>query len=422
MIAPFFAVTVALVGAAYSADTNSTTNSTLPSNTTTTALNPYGTGYLEVNTTSGIYNATGNLTSPEPEPYTPSGMLGSNGSLPNYHPITDFDYESLTLALYQEYIELDLFQYGLQKFSAEEFEEAGLDVNDRALIEFMAEQEQGHATLLTNIIGPSAATQCQYSYDFETVAEFVDFCQRVTSWGESGVYGFLEHLDSRSAAQLLLQSITTEARQQMIFRQFEGLFPMPVYFETGITQSMAWTLLAPYITSCDEETPRLGWQNFPGLNVTFQNGTESPYFLNTTTNSTSTSNATITPGITSNLTSLSSAGTEIQLIGELPGKPVGPNLSYITNTTAGEPKFAAWISQINVTYTDIESYEVDNQTYTWTATTTQPDDTIWEDVTMPIVNGSMFIVVTDEDIYVTPYNLSELNAHVVAGPAVFVAG
>ena len=51
---------------------------------------------------------------------------------------------------------------------------------------------------------------------------------QLTRFGESGVYGFLEHLDSRAAAELLLQSITTEARQQMIFRQFEGLFPMPV--------------------------------------------------------------------------------------------------------------------------------------------------------------------------------------------------
>jgi hypothetical protein len=46
------------------------------------------------------------------------------------------------------------------------------------------------------------------------------------------VYGFLPHLDSRPSAQLLLQSITTEARQQMAYRQLAGAFPMPVWFET----------------------------------------------------------------------------------------------------------------------------------------------------------------------------------------------
>ena len=132
----------------------------------------------------------------------------------------------------------------------------------------MAEQEVGHATLISNILQGRGAKQCQYQYPFATVREFVDFCQKLTRFGESGVYGFLEHLNSRAAATLLLDSITTEARQQMIFRQFEGLFPMPVWFETGITQSMAWTLLAPYLVSCPHENPRIEWQNFPALNIT----------------------------------------------------------------------------------------------------------------------------------------------------------
>lgn len=173
------------------------------------------------------------------------------------------------MALNQEWIELDLFHYGLARFSVAEFEAAGLNAEDRFLIEFMADQEVGHAQLLTNILGRKrAAKQCTYRYTFETVREFVDFCQKLTRFGESGVYGFLEHLDSRASAQLLLQSITTEARQQMIFRQFEGLFPMPVWFEAGITQSMAWTLLAPYIVTCPASNPKIEWQNFPALNIT----------------------------------------------------------------------------------------------------------------------------------------------------------
>jgi hypothetical protein len=90
---------------------------------------------------------------------------------------------------------------------------------------------------------------------------------RADARGESGVYGFLSHLDSRPSAQLLLQSITAEARQRLIFRQFSGAFPRPVYFETGISQSMAWTLLSPYIVSCPPENPHIEWQNFPWLNV-----------------------------------------------------------------------------------------------------------------------------------------------------------
>lgn len=121
--------------------------------------------------------------------------------------------------------------------------------------------------MITNILDAEASRMCTYNYPYTTVHEFVDFCQKLTRFGESGVYGFLSHLNSREAAILLLQSITTEARQQMIFRQFEGLFPMPVWFEVGVPQPWAWTLRAPYISSCPENQTRLVWLNFPALYI-----------------------------------------------------------------------------------------------------------------------------------------------------------
>ncbi|KAJ7819804.1 Rds1 protein [Mycena olivaceomarginata] len=196
-------------------------------------------------------------TPPPPAPFTPAGGLGTNGTPPVYSPMSDFDFQSMNLALNQEWIELDLFHHGVAQFAVEEFEAAGIDAEDRFLIEFMADQEVGHATMLTNIWAvTTAAKSCNYTYPFTTVREFVDFCQKLTRFGESG------HLDSRPSAELLLQSITTEARQQMIFRQFEGLFPI-----ARITQSMAWTLLSPYIVSCPAENPHIVFQNFPALNI-----------------------------------------------------------------------------------------------------------------------------------------------------------
>jgi rubrerythrin len=62
--------------------------------------------------------------------------------------------------LYQEWIELDLFRDGLKRFSAEDFKAAGLNAADRDLIEFMAEQEVGHATMISNILGAEAPQQC----------------------------------------------------------------------------------------------------------------------------------------------------------------------------------------------------------------------------------------------------------------------
>ncbi|KAI5801230.1 ferritin-like domain-containing protein [Geopyxis carbonaria] len=350
---------------------------------------------------TNAYPNTGNLTKPEVAPYMPAGGLGTNATdLPIYQAMSDFDWQSLALGLHQEYIELDLFEKGLEMFSVEDFEKAGLNADDRSLILFMSEQEIGHATLLTNILGPNAPKQCEYQYPFTTVPQFIDFCQKLTRWGESGTYGFLPHLDSRAAAQLLLSSITTEARQQTIFRQFEGLFPFPVWFEVGVPQSFQWTLLAPYIKSCPTENPLLPWQNFPALYVTNNpNGTDPAYG----------------PAITHNRTRLSEPGREVTFSYAGPGEKVGPDLKYVTNTTAGAPKFAAWFTQLNTTYTPL--YDLGNNT----AKAKQPDGSLFSELN-PMINGTIFVALVDEDVYVTPHNVSLVLPHVVAGPAIYQAG
>lgn len=338
--------------------------------------------------------------------------------------------------LYQEWIELDLFHHGLAMFSEYDFIAAGLKAEDRYLIQFMAEQELGHVTVVSNMLGAQAPAECSYDYPFTTVREFVDFCQKITRYAESGVYGFLEHLDSREAATILLQSITTEARQQMIFRQFDGLFPMPVWFETGVPQSWAWTLLAPYISSCPEGQTRLAWQNFPALSILNQpnparvNGSaawgetltpgvnslrntgipQSELCLNV-----SDPMKNCAPAITHNRTlPLSWAGRTVQLSWEMPGKAVGPNNSYVTSSQAGFPKFVAWVTQLNVTYSPLML------TGNNSGSTVQPNLKSFQGD--PAVNGTMFIAVTDADPALTPFNMTMINPHVVAGPALYQAG
>ncbi|KAG9098790.1 hypothetical protein FS749_002983 [Ceratobasidium sp. UAMH 11750] len=329
---------------------------------------------------------------------------GVNPPKPSYGVQSDFDYQSINLALNQEWIELDLFRYGLKRFSDAEFEAAGLNADDRYLIEFMAEQEVGHARALGNLLGGPghASKQCKYTYPFDTVGEFVDFCQKLTRWGESGVYGFLPHLDSRPSAQILLQSITTEARQQMIFRQFEGLFPMAVWFETGITQSMAWTLLAPYLESCPKENPTIKWRNFPALTITNNpNGIDPDYKA----------------AIANRRPKLSEPGRVVNFQWEDPGKKVGPkNFDYVTATAvAGKAKYAAWISQYNVTYTTLGNIMGNS------ASTKQPDTLVYKDLGDSQVNDTMFIAITDTNLHLTPANLSLIDNHIVAGPAMYLA-
>lgn len=77
-------------------------------------------------------------------PYMPAGGVNTNkSSIPVYQAYSDFDWHSLSLTLYQEWIELDLFQEGLDRFSDEDFNNSGMGLEDRALISHMAQQEIG---------------------------------------------------------------------------------------------------------------------------------------------------------------------------------------------------------------------------------------------------------------------------------------
>ncbi|KAK4938980.1 hypothetical protein LTR10_020639 [Elasticomyces elasticus] len=393
---------------------------------------PLPSATVTYNNTNGLLQAAN-----EPVPYQPAGGVGVNGSQPYYHPLSDFDYESLTLALYQEWIELDLFHNGLAQFSAADFTAAGLTAEDRFLIEFMADQEVGHATLLSNILGVAAPKQCTYNYPYTTVREFIDFCQKLTRFGESGVYGFLGHLDSRESATLLLQSITTEARQQFAFRQMDGLFPMPVWFEVGVPQSWAWTLLAPYISSCPANNTRLAWQNFPNLTIINQ---PNVFKINPNLNS----NSSATGSNPSNDTGIatSNACYNSTMVGSdcapaishnrsiplsYPGRPVyfswgnvnstvGPNNSYVTarSPLADAPRYAMFVSQLNATYVPLMNISGN------TAYAVQPNMSTFAGD--PAANGTMFIALTSQNPYLTPFNLSLINPYVYAGPALYQAG
>jgi hypothetical protein len=89
-----------------------------------------------------------------------------------------------------------------------------------------------------------------------------------------------------------------------------------------------------------------------------------------------------------------------------PGRAVGPNNSYVTSTTAKTPTFVAWLSQLNLTYTPL-NVTGQNRGFTY-----QPPNEVFE--TDPAVNGTVFVALTDTDLYLTPYNLTMINPHVRA--------
>lgn len=160
----------------------------------------------------------------------------------------------------------------------------------------------------------------------------------------------------------------------------------PLRFETGITQAYQWTLLSQYIKSCPTNNPRIEFTRFPLLDVTNQ-----PYALDGT------------PGLNSNYTLTEGADRRVDLYWEPLNKTVGPDGLYVTESVAGEPKFLAFIDQLNVTYAPLQGVNLTSRV----AHAIVPNGTVFPPE--PVVVNTAFVAVVDEDVFLTPYNISLIN-------------
>lgn len=115
---------------------------------------------------------------------------------------------------------------------------------------------------------------------------------------------------------------------------------------------------------------------------------------------------------------MSYPGREVYLQWENPGKAVGPNNSYITDTKAGAPTHLIWVTQLNTTYSPLQNITARNG-FNY-AMTVQPDVSTYEGD--PAINGTMFVAVVDGVYNYTAFNLANINPHVVAGPFLYMAG
>ncbi|TFK83959.1 hypothetical protein K466DRAFT_602409 [Polyporus arcularius HHB13444] len=81
-----------------------------------------------------------------------------------------------------------------------------------------------------------------------------------------------------------------------------------------------------------------------------------------------------------------------------PGKNVGPDNKYNTSTKASQGKVCYMPYEVEIAADSFPSAHAPNDTF---------------------INGTVFVMVTDANPVITPFNISMLNDHVVAGPALY---
>jgi hypothetical protein len=126
----------------------------------------------------------------------------------------------------------------------------------------------------------------------------------------------------------------------------------------------------------------------------------------------------IPAAISTNRTQFIAPNDTVYFSYDAPGQNVSYNNSYTTaigpNVTDLTPNYCHFVSQLNTT---IATFTPSGN---GTGSCPLPDGYVFGDDA--INNGTLFVMLTSEDTFVTPYNLSLLNDVIVAGPAVLVAG
>jgi len=184
-------------------------------------------------------------------------------------------------------------------------------------------------------------------------------------------------------------------------------------------------------------TTRLAWQNFPSLTVLNQPNPAKndpnlgPAQSATGSNPLNSSNIDDSNRCSKDQDERNDCGPRISQNKSIPlsypGRPiqfswgnvnvtVGPNNSYVTSRSllADEPRYVMFVSQLNATYVPLVNVSGTS------GSAIQPNmSTFMGD---PAVNGTMFVAITSQNPYVTPFNLSMVNPFVYAGPALYQAG
>lgn len=123
--------------------------------------------------------------------------------------------------------------------------------------------------------------------------------------------------------------------------------------------------------------------------------------------------------VSTNRTALVQDNEKIHFKWENPGKAVGPDLSYTTVKTGKTAKYAMFLQSYNASFVPL-TITGENEGYA-----AYPSIPVFD---TPLtysgnaINGTSFIAIVDEKLDLTPYNLTLITKHMVAGPAIFQSG
>lgn len=192
---------------------------------------------------------------------------------------SDIDALVLQFALTLEHLENTFYHGALQKFSQQDFINAGYSATYYNNLKYISYDEQSHVKLLTTALsqaGASPVAACTYNFPYTDVRSFITLSSVLEGVGTSAYLGGAPLITSKQYLTVAGSILATEAKHTSYQRAAVGEVPIANPYETPLDPNAVYTLAAAFITSCPASNTPLNFTVFPQLRYSSDCTCEEP--------------------------------------------------------------------------------------------------------------------------------------------------
>ncbi|KAH7163019.1 ferritin-like domain-containing protein [Dactylonectria estremocensis] len=174
------------------------------------------------------------------------------------------DITILNYALALEFLERKFYQQGIQKFSKNDFCNAGFDEEFYPNLKNIYADEKTHVTFLATALGDKAIGEPTFKFPFTDIHSFVGLAGVLEGVGVSAYLGAAAAIANKDYLTAAGSILTVEARHASYIRAALGQKPFPTAFDTPLDFNQVYSLAAQFITALAPNT-KLPFKAFPTL-------------------------------------------------------------------------------------------------------------------------------------------------------------
>lgn len=174
----------------------------------------------------------------------------------------------LQFALTLEHLENVFYKHGLQKFTAQDFAEAGFGANYHNNLQLIASDEAQHVKFLTDALtaaGAAPVAECTYNFPTTDVTSFITLSTILEGVGTSAYLGGAPLITNKDILTAAGSILVTEALHTSLQRSALKAVTGPNPFGTPLDPNAIFTLAASFISACPDTNAALPFKAFPAL-------------------------------------------------------------------------------------------------------------------------------------------------------------